>query len=371
MYLAPLNYDRFFKKVFSDKRIAKQFLEDFFGFTIEEIELMPLDHKLTNESSLLSFDYRCKINDKFIIIDMQQWYKHDVVKRFYMYHTANTVLQLEGLPFKTAERERKVKDYSELLPVITLVWMVDDGLKFDRDYTAYTFLPTVLLNFLQDEPLWEKGDCDPILKKRAEVLKIMNNDAKNLSFLRENQLIFAFQNYIIKNEESKDKRYTRWFEFAAKTRDSENTEEDFREFEDDPVFSELIRKLSHKSLDSSDWDYIRYYDEMLGVMEAKVRDSREEGREEGKQKGEQIGKIKTSIEFAVNFIKRYPSWKNEQISEMTGFAVEVIPQIRTTIQAPDSDHIEILIATLFKDVSGLNQKDVAALKQWLMRLFDN
>ncbi|MEM6696876.1 MAG: hypothetical protein AAF599_00670, partial [Bacteroidota bacterium] len=203
MYLAPLNYDRFFKKVFSDKRIAKQFLEDFFGFTIEEIELMPLDHKLTNESSLLSFDYRCKINDKFIIIDMQQWYKHDVVKRFYMYHTANTVLQLEGLPFKTAERERKVKDYSELLPVITLVWMVDDGLKFDRDYTAYTFLPTILLNFLQDEPLWEKGDCDPILKKRAEVLKIMNNDAKNLSFLRENQLIFAFQNHIIKNKESK------------------------------------------------------------------------------------------------------------------------------------------------------------------------
>lgn len=366
MYLAPLNYNRFFKKVFSDKKIAKQFLEDFFGFTIEEIELMLLDHKLTNESSLLSFDYRCKINDKFIIIDMQQWYKHDVVKRFYMYHTANTVLQLEGLPFKTAERERKVKDYSELLPVITLVWMVDDGLKFNRDYTAYTFLPTVLLNFLRDEPLWEKEDCDPILKKRAEILEVVNNDAKNLSFLRENQLIFAFQNYIIKNEDNKDKRYARWFEFAAKTRDSENKEEDFKEFEDDPVFAELIRKLSHKSLDSSDWDYIRYYDEMLGVMEAKVRDSRKEGKEEG----EQIGKIKNAVEVAVNLIKQYPDWKDAQISDVTGLSAQSVQQLREAIQEPELDKIESLRAVLFKTVDDLDEQDFTALKQWLRQLLD-
>ncbi len=37
MYLAPLNYDRFFKKVFSDIKIAKKFLEDFLGVDIEEI----------------------------------------------------------------------------------------------------------------------------------------------------------------------------------------------------------------------------------------------------------------------------------------------------------------------------------------------
>jgi flagellar biosynthesis/type III secretory pathway protein FliH len=34
MYLAPLNYDRFFKKVFSDISIAKRFLEDFFDFNL-------------------------------------------------------------------------------------------------------------------------------------------------------------------------------------------------------------------------------------------------------------------------------------------------------------------------------------------------
>ena len=38
MYLAPLNYDRYFKKVFSDERIAKRFLEDFLGVTIASLE---------------------------------------------------------------------------------------------------------------------------------------------------------------------------------------------------------------------------------------------------------------------------------------------------------------------------------------------
>jgi len=38
MYLAPLNYDRSFKKVFSDTRIAKRFLEDFFDVVIDEKE---------------------------------------------------------------------------------------------------------------------------------------------------------------------------------------------------------------------------------------------------------------------------------------------------------------------------------------------
>jgi len=39
MYLAPLNYDRYFKKVFSDTTIAKRFLEDFFDKEIQSIEL--------------------------------------------------------------------------------------------------------------------------------------------------------------------------------------------------------------------------------------------------------------------------------------------------------------------------------------------
>ena len=84
MYLVPLNYDPFFKKIFSDVRISKRFLEDFLNITIQKIELLPLDTKITNKASFVSFDFRCKIDDECVIIDMQQWYKSDVVKRFYV-----------------------------------------------------------------------------------------------------------------------------------------------------------------------------------------------------------------------------------------------------------------------------------------------
>ena len=49
MYLAPLNYDRNFKKVFSETRIAKRFLEDFFDVEISEMELLPFKHKITDD----------------------------------------------------------------------------------------------------------------------------------------------------------------------------------------------------------------------------------------------------------------------------------------------------------------------------------
>ena len=37
MYLAPLDYDRYFKKVFSDPAIAKAFLQGFLGVTMFEV----------------------------------------------------------------------------------------------------------------------------------------------------------------------------------------------------------------------------------------------------------------------------------------------------------------------------------------------
>ena len=100
MYLSPLNYDRYFKKVFSDINIAKAFLMDFLDVEIETIEPLSSTHKLTDNATNVAFDFRCKIDGQYVIIDMQQWYKTDVVKRFYVYHAANSVLQLETLPFK-------------------------------------------------------------------------------------------------------------------------------------------------------------------------------------------------------------------------------------------------------------------------------
>jgi len=163
MYLAPLNYDRYFKKVFSDTSIAKRFLEDFFDTKIDQIELMTTYHKLTDDSVAVEFDFRCKIGEQFVIIDMQQWYKPDIVHRFYTYHCINTALQLENIQIKSIyleeEKEKKIKDYSELLPVITLIWMVDDTLNFKDDYVIYTMTPEIIIEFLNSHLLWknEKG----------------------------------------------------------------------------------------------------------------------------------------------------------------------------------------------------------------------
>ena len=279
MFLAPLNYDRFFKKIFSDKRIAKRFLEDFFEVTIEEIELVSLDHKLTNEANLVKFDFRCKIDGEYIIIDMQQWYKQDIVQRFYLYHTANTVLQLEGLPTLQPTKEKKVKDYANLLPVKTLIWLVHDTLGMKSDFSTHQMLPSEFLELVEEDTLWQKDGQAQLLKKRKEILRLLENQSKNLPFLRSNQLIFAFQKNIVRNK--KLKPYVQWFEFAEKTSDEHNTEADFKEYDQNAVFGEIIRKLSHKSLDNNDLTYLEYHRLYEGQKDIWRRDALIEGERIG------------------------------------------------------------------------------------------
>ncbi len=74
MYLAPLNYDRYFKKVFSDDKICQRFLEDFLNVTITSLEKLPEKQRVTDDARLVEFDYRCQIDNAYVIIDMQQWY---------------------------------------------------------------------------------------------------------------------------------------------------------------------------------------------------------------------------------------------------------------------------------------------------------
>jgi len=181
MYLAPLNYDRYFKKVFSDLEISKRFLEDFFDVSIQTIELLSINHKITDDATAVEFDFRCKIDDRYIIIDMQQWFKPDIVHRFYVYHCINTALQLEKLPLKSFAidmeigKERKIKDYSEVIPVITLIWMVDDALNFTDDYVSYTMTPEIVRNFIENNLLWQQPNISEILKERTAALKQLEN----------------------------------------------------------------------------------------------------------------------------------------------------------------------------------------------------
>jgi hypothetical protein len=283
MYIAPLNYDRFFKKVFSDLRITKRFLEDFLDVEIEQITALPDRHHLTDEAAAVEFDFRCKIEGKFVIIDMQQWYKTDTVKRFYLYHTLNTALQLEDMPLKSIQvvggKERTAKNYNALDPVLTLIWLADETLGTTQDYLSYALTSESLAAFVCNEPLWQNEDIRLLLAERQKVLALLEDRSKQLDFLGQNRLIYALQRNIIRSQ--KYHRYLRWFTFAEKSRNKNNKREDFEEYERDEVFSEMIRRLRKENLVEEDFQYIEDYDAAAARFRLHEDIIREGGREEG------------------------------------------------------------------------------------------
>ena len=204
MYLAPLNYDRYFRKVFSDLDIAKRFLEDFFDTTISHLEAISLEHKITDAAASVEFDFRCLMDGQPVIIDMQQWYKMDIVKRFYLYHSVSTALQLENIPAKNLglpdNKTKAVKDYNRLVPVVTLIWMTNDMLGSEDDFISYAMAPETVTAFIRDKSLWKDENLLEILKKRDEVIHAMDNKSKGLDFLSQNRLIYVLQKNIVKNK---------------------------------------------------------------------------------------------------------------------------------------------------------------------------
>ena len=194
-----------------------------------------------------------------------------------MYHAANTVLQLEDLPTIQPTKEKKVKDYRPLMPVKTLIWLVDDSLKLKDDFLSHQLLPSNLLTFILDDQQWQANSWSEAQATRNQLLQLLDNKAKNLPFLRSNQLIFAFQRNIVKNK--KLKPYAKWFEFAQKTRNENNQKEDFDIYTTDDIFSEMIRKLSHKSLDAEDFSFIKYYRLLEGQKDVWEQQYKEEGEQ--------------------------------------------------------------------------------------------
>ena len=100
-YLAPFNADYFFIKIISNPDIAKVIIEDVLRVNVTELKPQPVEYKLTNKAYRIKFDYRCKINGHYVVIEMQQGHKQDVGKRFCLYHGINLAVQLESLPKKT------------------------------------------------------------------------------------------------------------------------------------------------------------------------------------------------------------------------------------------------------------------------------
>ncbi len=349
MYLAPLNYDRFFRKVFSESKIAKRFLEDFLDVEIEEFQDLKGKHRITDDAAAVEFDYRCKINGSYVIIDMQQWYKQDIIKRFYLYHALNTGLQLESLPPKSiilgeiAEKQdqlrKKIKNYDALEPVFTLIWMVTDSLMFDRDYISYVMAPELVLDFIKNDRLWKQAEIIKLIEARNQLLEIINNDAKELDFLPKNRLIFLFQKNVVKNQTIK--KYERWFKFAEKTRNVDNKEEDFREYKGDDIFCEMMMRLRKDDLTDEDflyidkerdiWSEVELMEQTIFVNGEKsgIKKGHKIGKEEGKKEGIKEGKIEGKMEKAKEMAKilKESGIALEIIAQSSGLSMEVIAQL--------------------------------------------
>ena len=337
MYLAPLNYDRFFKKVFSEKVIAKQFLEDFLDTKIEEIELLKEKHRVTDDASVVEFDFRCKIDGAYIIIDMQQWYKMDVVKRFYLYHSLNASLQLERLPEKqltldrTSKKIKRTKDYHYVEPVLTLIWMVDDNLGFDENYVSYALSPEVSNQFIKNEKLWANPELTDIIKEQQKVLAVLKNDAKGMNFLSHNKLIFLFQKNIVKNK--RIKKYVRWFEFAQKTKNKDNKKEDFKEYQQDAIFLKIINRIVKKSFNESENQYVEdqvefweNYSQLTDrLYDYGLNDGIEQGMEKGMKKGMEEGKEAEKIQIAMALLDIL---EVEIIAKKTNLSIETVQNLK-------------------------------------------
>ena len=257
MFVASLNLDLFFKKVFSNKRIAKNFLEDFFSVKISEITILPSELRVSDDATVVKFDFRCKINGRYVVIEMQQKYKTDVNKRFYLYHCVSTALQLETLKStkvaKLTGETYTEKDYSGLEPVVTLIWMVEDRLNFEDDFIAFSTLPEAAVNFICNTNLWQQP-LDSIKIERENALKIIGNATKELNFFSKNRLVYAFQKNIIKNK--KNSAYFKWFDFANKSRNFDNEEEDFSQFKSDKTMAEVINRLRKDKLTADEFKYV-------------------------------------------------------------------------------------------------------------------
>ena len=88
-------------------------------------------------------------------------------------------MQLENLSYKSIlgrdKKERKIRDYSTLEPVITLVWMAEDMLGFTEDYVSYLLTPDMVATFIKSDILWKNPDIQFILQERSKVLEVLNN----------------------------------------------------------------------------------------------------------------------------------------------------------------------------------------------------
>jgi hypothetical protein len=195
------------------------------------------------------------------------------------------------LPEKTvaagSSQKRDTPDYHYLEPVITLIWMAHDNMGFSDDFVSYILTPEVLAEFIKDTPLWQVDNFADLIIQREKVLKVMNNQTRQIGFLSKNKLIYAFQQNIVSNK--KFTKYVKWFQFAEKTRNKDNSKADFTEFEQLPIFQEVMKRINRSDLKGEDFQYIDDYEKFQKQFLQHEHSIRNAALEEGLEKGEQIG----------------------------------------------------------------------------------
>ena len=120
------------------------------------------------------------------------------------------------------------------------------------------------------------------------MLKLLNNNHKELDFLKQNRLVFMFQRNIVKSMNTVA-RYYPWFEFAAKTLSKENDESDFDKFNDSKIFRDIMGIIVKDKLSASEKDYIETEDETNEMYKRYWDGVKEDAQKEGVQKGLQEG----------------------------------------------------------------------------------
>jgi hypothetical protein len=167
--------------------------------------------------------------------------------------------------------------------------MVTDSLMFDRDYVSFVMAPELVMDFIKNDRLWERGEIVDLLNERNRLLDLIRNETKELDFLPRNRLVLIFQKNIVKNKTIK--KYERWFEFAERTRNANNKEEDFREYKGDEIFSEMMIRLKKDNLTEDDFLYINKETEIWDEVELLEKNMYEGGRKDGHKAGIIEGKI--------------------------------------------------------------------------------
>jgi hypothetical protein len=225
--------------------------------------------------------------------------------------------------------KKTTPNYHHIEPNITLIWMSDDNLGFEQDFIAYTPTPEMLIDFIKNPVLWTVENFEALLAQRDKVLSVLNNDTKGLGFLQKNRMIYAFQSNIVKNK--KLTKYFHWFEFAEKTKNKDNTKEDFEEYQKNDVMAAITKRLSKEELEAHDIQYIDDYEKFKIELERYNEAIRDEGRQEGEQKGKEEGKIEERRNNIKKMLKtgRFPC---AEIAEILGVSLGEVEIIQKEMQ---------------------------------------